>query len=110
MSRLFEKRKKAILDVCEDWAYKEKGTYFISFWDLAGHLNNCWYAPLFVNKKLLVPVYKKLLTPPQYAGSVVNDYEEYEMKRAIDWTVKRMKGKIIQQTYATFYRIKIPKK
>ncbi len=101
MTEKFDKRQEAILDMCNSYAYKEKGYYLVSFWDLAHHLNNCWKSKLFVDKD------KCAIGTEHYDFWAIKSYDTYKLRRPINWTIRKMKGKVIQQNYCTFYKIKI---
>ncbi len=97
-----EEREQAILDICEQSAYEKRKTYLISFWELAGDLNNQWYANLFVSEKHKD---KDYLYQKQWA---VPSFALHSFFRMINWTMKRMKGvKIIKQDsyYKVFYEV-----
>jgi hypothetical protein len=103
-------RQNAIMHICERYAYKDKGYYQISFWELAAHLNNCWYAELFVSRKLANPKYNKL--GRKDTSFAVDNFSEHMFLRMVNETCKKWKDcRIIKQggnnPYITFYRIRI---
>jgi hypothetical protein len=102
-----QKRAKAISEVLRSWAFDEGKSYFMGFWDMADNLNNSWFAPLFISSKYKDKQHETVFKNGETQWSIPS-YDEYKFRRMINWTVKRMGGKIIKQGYNEFYRF--PKK
>jgi len=98
-----KERESAIAWMCECYAFRLNGCWLTSFWDLAGNLNNCWYARLFVNKKHA----ERIHANGEFA---IPYYHLYFFRRGIDRTIRGMKdARKIMQDGREFYSIKIRK-
>jgi len=85
----YEKRIKAIYDVCKDYAYEtEDNYYFISLWELADNLNNVWYAKLFFTKKEIENIFVR-----RYGKNfALEQFELYYYVKRLKTTIKKIKG------------------
>ena len=82
-----KEREEAIMKICRNHGLKQKGHYIISFWDLAYHLNNCWYAPLFVSISSTDEPHINRWTPTRWS---IKSYQLHCFRRMVNWTIKRM--------------------
>ena len=87
----YKKRIEAIYDICRSFAYEtEDGYYFISLWELAENLNNCWYANLFFT---LNELKKKSIGYDIYHKEfVLRHHELYYYINKLKTTIKKIKG------------------
>ena len=97
-----KEREDAIIDVCRSYAYRTKGKWLISFWELADNLNNGWYAHLFLKKDW------ELIDTECGGDCGIASHNLHKLRRMINWTINRMKGaKTIKQYINDFYEIKM---
>ena len=96
-----EERQNVIIEMAMKYGYQiSKNKYIISFWELAYNLNNCWYAPLFVNKK------QASIDTEHYNKWAINIDNLRLFRRMITTTINKMKGtKIKEQKSGIYYKI-----
>ena len=87
-------REKVIKKAMDVWGLKlSTGDIVISFWELAGNLNDCWHAKLFVKKD------NPCILIEKYNNSwALKNCSLYYMRRSISQTVSKIKDmEIIKQ-------------
>lgn len=102
-----QKRVKAIQDIAKRYGYPiSEYKMLISFWELAGMLNNTWKAHLFVSRQYRNKQYDNN-TRNHYA---IHDFDLWRFRRMINWTRKRtVKIYLATKGYPEWYRVKIDK-
>ena len=105
MSKKIDKRIESIYNECENWAYRVKGKYIISFFELAGLLNNMWRARDFLDMNKLL---KNVEAEHQKTNGdfCIAFYNLHVYRRPLKDAVRKIKGaKIVKFGYADWFEI-----